>query len=101
MKPSTWLLAAAMSVSGMALAQSTVTQITDPAKIAEIEQHAQQLAAGGQAQPAPAMGEHQQMHQRGMRHHKHRSMHHHHRGMKNKAQEKPSTDTPMATESKG
>lgn len=96
MKSTTWLFAAAMSVSGLALAQSTVTQITDPAKIAEIEQHAQQLAAGGQAQPTPAMGEHEQMH-------KQKKMHH--RAMKSKAKakakDKAAPDTPMATESKG
>ena len=107
MKPSTWLFAAAMSVSGLALAQSGsnpgVTEITDPAKIAEIEQHAQQLAARGQTTPAMGEHEHKGMHKRGMHHNKHRAMHH--RGMKHKAndkaKEKASPDTPMATESKG
>jgi hypothetical protein len=103
MKASTWLLAAAMSVSGLALAQTAsnagVTEITDPARIAEIEQHARQLASRGQA--TPAMGEHERMrmHKRGMHHNKHRAMHH--RGMKNKANEKAAPDTPMAAESKG
>lgn len=98
MKSTTWLFAAAMSVSGLAMAQSTVTEITDPAKISEIEQHAKQLAAGGQSQSeaTPAMGEHQHMGQ-------HKKMHH--RAMKNKAKakakDKAAPDAPMATESKG
>lgn len=97
MKSSVWLFAAAISVSGLALAQNApkagVTEITDPAKIAEIEQHAQQLAAGQSATPAPA--EHGHMRKHGMRHHKHKAKHE--RAMKDKA---PS-DTPMATDSKG
>lgn len=97
MKPSIWLFAAAMSVSGLALAQqSSVTQITDPAKIAEIEQHAKQLAAGGgqASETMPAMGKHDQM-----RTHKkmHRSMK---SKAKSKAKDKAAPDTPMATESK-
>jgi hypothetical protein len=103
MKASTWLLAAAMSVSGLALAQtasnSGVTEITDPARIAEIEQHAQQLASRGQTTPAMGGHDHMRMHKRGMHHNKHRAMHH--RGMKNKANDKAAPDTPMAAESKG
>lgn len=49
MKSSAWLFAAAMSAAGVALAQSApqsgVTESTDPAKIAAIERHAQELAA--------------------------------------------------------
>jgi hypothetical protein len=99
MKSTAWLIAAAISVSSLALAQTAtnpaVTEITDPAKIAEIEQHAQRLAAG--APPAtPMTGERDHMKEHGMRHHKHKAMHHK-RAMKDKA---PS-DTPMATDSKG
>lgn len=95
MKASAWLFAAAMSASGLALAQAAtppgVTESTDPAKIAEIERHAQQLASGAQA--TPAMGEHDQMKKR---HHKNKAKHKH--AMKEK--EKAASDTPMATESK-
>jgi hypothetical protein len=99
MKARTWLFAAALSVSGLALAQSNpgVTTITDPAKIAEIERHAEQLKSG---QPTtPMMDEQRGERHHGMRHHK-RSRHHKamHRGqMKDKAP----ADAPMATESKG
>jgi uncharacterized protein involved in copper resistance len=104
MKSSTWLFAAAMSVSGLVMAQTNpgVTEITDPAKISAIEQHAQELAARGQT--TPAMGEHDMnMDKGGMHHKKHRAMRH--RAMKNKAtdkaKDKAAPDTPMATESKG
>jgi hypothetical protein len=57
MKPSTWLFAAAMCAANLALAQSAsqtgVTESTDPAKIAEIERHAQDLASRAQS-PATA-----------------------------------------------
>lgn len=100
MKSSIWLFAAAMSVSGLALAQSapssTVTEINDPAKIAEIERHAQELAA--QQQKTPAMSEHEHMHKPGMRHHKHKVMK---RAKKDKDKAKTPSETPMATESKG
>jgi hypothetical protein len=97
MKASTWLFAAAMTASSLALAQTAknpgATEITDPAKIAEIERHAQQLASAG---PATTMtGERANMKKHGMRHHKNKAMHK--RAMKDKA---PS-DMPMATESKG
>lgn len=97
MKSTVWLLAAAMSVSSLALAQTVknpgVTEITDQAKIAEIEQHAQRLASGAAA--TPMMGEHDHMQKHDMRHYKHKGMHK--RAMKDKA---PS-DTPMANDSKG
>jgi uncharacterized protein involved in copper resistance len=97
MKARTWLFAAAISVSGVALAQTNpgVTQSTDPAKIAEIERHAEQLKSGA---PTTAMmdEDHGKKHH-GMRHHKH-----HKKGMhKGAMKEKAPSDTPMATESKG
>ena len=99
MKARTWLFAAAMSVSGLALAQTNagVTQSTDPAKIAEIERHAEQLKSG---QPTtPMMDKHHGKRHHGMRHHKH---HKHHKAMHRRAmKEKAPSDTPMATESKG
>jgi hypothetical protein len=99
MKATTWLFAAAMSVSGLALAQSSsgVTVITDPAKIAEIERHAEQLKSG---QPStPMMHEHDGKKKHGMRHHKPRKHHKAmHRGPK---KDKAPSDMPMATESKG
>jgi hypothetical protein len=49
MKSSAWLFAAAISAAGAALAQtapqSTVTETTDPTKIADIERRAQDLAS--------------------------------------------------------
>lgn len=104
MKSVTFLFAAAMSMSGLAMAQSAknpgVTEITDPAKIAAIEQHAKELAAGGGQSTMPMAGDHgdMKMHKGGMHHKKHRAMHH--RAMK-KAQDKAAPDAPMATESKG
>lgn len=102
MKSRTWLFAAALSISGLAMAQAPmkqgVTQNTDPAKIAEIEAHAQRLASGAAAAPAPMMGEHEHMRKHGMRHH-HKRMH---KGMsKHDMKEKAPSDTPMATEPKG
>lgn len=98
MKATTWLFAAAMSVSGLALAQSgQVTTITDPAKIAEIERHAEQLKSGQPA--APMMNETQVKQRHGMRHNKQRK---HHKPMHRGAKKaKAPADTPMATESKG
>lgn len=99
MKARTWLFAAAISVSGLALAQSNsgVTQITDPSKIAEIERHAEQLKSG---QPTTPMANEERGERRhGMRHHKQRK---HHKAMHRRAmKEKAPSDTPMATESKG
>ena len=87
------------SASGLALAQSAaptgVTENTDPAKIAEIERHAQQLASG--AQTTPAMGEHDHhMKKHATRHH--RRMGKHASAMKEK--DKAPADMPMATEGK-
>lgn len=100
MKSRTWLFAAALSISGLALAQAPmkpgVTESTDPAKIAEIEAHAQRLSGGAGAAPAPMMGEHEHMRKHGMRHHKRM-----HKGMrKHEMKEKAPSDTPMATEPK-
>ena len=101
MKSRAWFFAAALSASSLALAQtaitSSVTENTDPAKIAQIEEHARQLAS--QTPTTPMMGEHEHMQKHGkgkhgMRHHKSKAMHQ--RATKNKA---PS-DTPMAAESK-
>jgi hypothetical protein len=101
-KASAWLVAAAMlSISSLALAQSpqpTVREITDPAKIAEIERHAQELASG--AQTTPGMGE-QMREQDGM---KHPAKKHHRKNkakQKHPMKEKAPSDTPMATENKG
>lgn len=97
MKPSVWLFAAAMSVSSLALAQSSaVREITDPAKIAEIERHAQELSSGSQpTTTATTMDEHEHMRHHGGRHHqKHKAKHH--RAMKEKA----AADQPMANEAK-
>lgn len=101
MKARTWLFAAAISVSGLALAQTAtnpgVTVITDPAKIAEIERHAEQLK--GNQPAAPMMEEHHGKQHHGMRHHKQRR---HHKAMHRGAKkESAPADAPMATESKG
>jgi hypothetical protein len=85
-----------MSVSGLALAQTATkgaTEITDPAKIAEIERHAQQLASAG-----PAMqntGERDSIHKHGKRHHKNKAAH------KRANKDKAPSDTPMANDTKG
>ncbi|MBC7452427.1 MAG: hypothetical protein H7335_01720 [Massilia sp.] len=88
-----------MSLSGLALAQTAmntgVTESTDPAKIAEIERHAQQLAS--RASATPVMGEREHMDKHGMHHNKdkkHKTMHK--RAKKGAA---PS-EVPMATERK-
>ena len=101
MNSSAWILSAALSVSTLALAQDAgVTETTDPAKIAAIEQHAQALASRPSAM---ATGEGGQVSQHGMRHHKSKAMHsdkaHHPRAKKDKAG-KPASDMPMATDSK-
>jgi hypothetical protein len=86
-----------MSVFSLALAQtapqSTVTEITDPAKIAEIERRAQELAA--RAQTTPQMDEGDHMQKQGKRHDKNKAKH------KRPKKEKAPSDTPMAPESKG
>ena len=99
MKTHAWLFAAAMSLSGLTLAQTAmntgVTESTDPVKIAEIERHAQQLAS--RASATPVVGEREHMR-------KHRM--HHNKDKKNKAMHKPAkkdmapSDMPMATERK-
>jgi hypothetical protein len=97
MKASAWLFSAAMSVSSLALAQtatsSGVTETTDPAKIAEIERHAEQLRSGGQQTTTP-MDEPDHAKKHGKRQHKNKA-----KG-KSEAKDNTSSDTPMATESK-
>lgn len=80
-----------LALAGVASAQ-TATEITDPAKIAEIERHAQQL----QSQPmASGMDK---MHHKGAMHHK-AKMHHAKKMKATKAEMKmpaeASSDTPM------
>ena len=98
MKSSAWLFAAAMSVSGLALAQtaqgSGVTENTDPAKISAIEQHAQELASRPPSAATAPVDEGGQMKHSGMRHHKGKPMH------KAAKKAKPPSDRPMATDSK-
>ncbi len=105
MKAHAWLFAAAMSVTGLTLAQtatqSGAVEITDPAKIAEIERHAQQLASGKQT--TPTMDERHHMQKDGMRHHKqkHGKRHHKNKAMHDRVMKgKAPSDTPMATEGK-
>jgi hypothetical protein len=97
MKASAWLFSAAMTVSSLALAQtemkSGVTESTDPAKIAEIERHAQELASGAQATPMTDERDHMQKHDK--RHHKNKAI------QKRAKKDKAPSDKPMATESKG
>jgi hypothetical protein len=96
MKASALMFAAAMSVSSLALAQtamkSSVTETTDPAKIAEIERHAQQLSSGAQTTPMTGESDHMQKH--GKRQHKNKAK------QKSQMKDKAPSDTPMATESK-
>lgn len=99
MKASAWLFSVAMSVSGLALAQSApqsrVTESTDPAKAAEVERHAQELAERGHKTPAMDEGGHA----------KKEKAH----STKSKAKQKPAkkekatppSDAPMAPEAKG
>jgi hypothetical protein len=97
MKAKAWLFSAAMFVSSLALAQtapqSRVTESTDPAKIAEVERHAQQLAAG--ARTPPAMDERDHMQKQRTRPDKSKAKH------KRAKKAKAPSDTPMAPESKG
>jgi hypothetical protein len=84
-----------IAVCGIASAQ-TVTEITDPAKIAEIERHAQQL----QSAPAPAMGDHMDgMHHKAKMHKMHKM---HAKKMKATADAAApaAADTPMAEPAK-
>jgi hypothetical protein len=90
MKASAWLFSAAICASSLALAQtapqSRVTESTDPAKAAEVERHAQELAARAQTTPEKKQSSHPS---------------------KSKSKKKPAkkekapSDTPMAPESKG
>lgn len=93
MKPSAWLFSAAMSVSCLALAQtapkSQVTEVTDPAKIAEIERRAQELEANAQAKSAAQKPT--------ARHEKKKSK----AKSKPAKKAKPPSDEPMAPETKG
>lgn len=75
------LLAASLLAAGGIASAQTAVQITDPARIAEIERHAQQLGAQPMAAPAPEHMHHgDRMDRKHM--HKHRkhekAMHHHH-----------------------
>lgn len=94
MKSSKWLFAAAISASSLALAQTPtnpgVTESTDPAKIAEIERHAQELES--RAQTTPATGEHET--KKSSKHHKNKAKH------KEEMKDKAPADAPAATESK-
>ncbi len=100
MKPHAWLFAAAMLAPCLALAQSTpqstVTETTDPAKIAEVERHAQELASRSQGATSTTatMDERAGMKPREKRRHPTRAKH------KAAAKPKAPTETPMATESK-
>ncbi len=95
MKSSTWIFAATMSISGFALAQTPpnpgVTETTDPAKIAEIEKHAQELEARGQTTPAAGEKDHTK---------KHSKQHKSKAKPKDESKEKAPADTPAQTESK-
>jgi uncharacterized membrane protein len=97
MKASAWLFSAAICVSSLALAQtapqSRVTESTDPAKAAEVERHAQELAA--RAQTTPTMEERNQMKKQSTHPSKSKSKH------KRAKKDKAPSDTPMAPESKG
>jgi hypothetical protein len=94
MKSSTWIFAATLSISGFAIAQSPpnpgVTETTDPAKIAEIEKHAQELEARGQTTPAAGEKDHAKK----SKHHKSKAK------PKDENKDKAPADTPAATESK-
>lgn len=71
MKAKIWLFASLLSLAGVAMAQSKMaTEITDPAKIAEIEKHAQALQSN---QPTQADMGPKKMHKKW--HKKHKKMH--------------------------
>lgn len=93
MKPSAWLISAALSVSCLALAhaapKSKVTENTDPAKIAEIERRAQELEASAQSKPAAEKAPAHQAKKKSKAKHK------------STKKAKPASDTPMAPETKG
>lgn len=90
MKIKLLLSASLLAVCGMASAQTAV-EITDPAKIAEIERHAQQLGAQPMGAPMADQGGERmrhgdRMHRKHMREHRkmrhHRKMHGPRTGMK-------------------
>ena len=83
------LSASLLSLSGLASAQ-TATEITDPAKIAEIERHAQQLSAQPMAQSGDRMDG---MH---AKHRMHAGMRHHKKMMAKRAEMKPTPDNTTA-----
>jgi hypothetical protein len=92
MKPRAWLFAATMSFASLALAQtpsqSTVAETTDPAKIAEIERHAQELASRTPSSSATATSSGEQ-HEAG----KHHDRHHAHKGKHTRSMKgKPPSD---------
>lgn len=94
MKKSLILAATLLAACGFASAQ-TVTEITDPARIAAIERHAQELSAN----PAPMGNDRMDgMHHKG-------KMHRHHMRHAKKMKAMPAdaaaaSDTPMATPAK-
>lgn len=94
MKTKTCLFAAALAFSSWAFAQAPkpeVTETTDPAKIAEIEKHAQELQARGQTTPAAGEKEHA----------KKRSKHTKSKAKpKDENKDKAPAETPAATEGK-
>ena len=97
MKTNVILSATLFALCGVVGAQ-TVTESTDPAKIAEIERHAQQLSSGqvatgsgsGSGERMDRMS-HKRMHARHMRHA---------RKMKAAQADAAASDTPMATPAK-
>lgn len=96
MKPGIWLFSAAVAFSSIALAQtapkSQVTETTDPAKIAEVERHAQELAAEEQKSQ-------EQMQQKKSKSSEKQKSKAKHKGAK---KEKAPSETPMpAPENKG
>jgi hypothetical protein len=97
MKASAWLFSAAMSVSSLVLAQtapqSRVTESTDPAKIAEVERHAQELAE--RARTTPKMDESDHMQKQRTPSNKNKAK------PKRAKKDKAPSDTPMAPDSKG
>jgi hypothetical protein len=96
MKASALIFSASICVSGLALAQtdtnSAVKETTDPAKIAEIERHAEELASRQQAKPATEAPASTQKHKKGGGH----------KGKSHKpaVKENPPSDTAPATEEK-
>ena len=118
MKPSSWVIVSAVFFSGFAMAQSgsSVTESSDPAKIAAIEQHARQMTSGGAGmQPMDGQGmAHEQRMDHRMKHGmKHRTKHHmkphmkhgmkHHQGgaaHKAAMHDKAAPERPMADEAK-